>query len=1276
MSGFDDSDSDVFDDSLDDELLDQAVERTEVNRRVKETVIRRPRAVQRTLTGEVLEGEVPVYEEIHREVTFQRTHHELNRPNLGSYIYPSNFDVRDYQYDIIAKALYTNLLCAIPTGMGKTFIASTVMLNYYRWFTKGKIIFMAPTRPLVAQQIQACLGVTDIPSDDTAVLLDKSRKNRPQIWESKRVFFTTPQVVENDLKAGTLNPKEIVCLVIDEAHRARENYAYTGVVKFIDRFNTSFRVLALTATPASDIEGVQEVVNNLHISHIEIRTEESADIAKYMKDKEQVRINVDSNADMEDIIEMLGTAIEPILKQANEANIYDVTDPSRINAFVVMQKSKAVVTNPSLNEGVKWKFFFILQVIGYVGQMLRRLRIYGVRSFYSYFTDKCTEFRTKYKLGKSSNKLSASFFFHPMLKHIEKRCEELLEGNNYISHPKLEHLITELEDFCTHKKDSRVIVFTELRESALEIVQTIDNTLGDKCKAHIFIGQAKGKEKFDEEEYKMKNSKKGRGKKAREERIEKELAIAEQRQNQKKQDAERRATSRTGTSEEAQLQGMNQKMQKELIKKFKKGEFQVIVATSIGEEGLDIGEVDMIICYDTTSSPIKNIQRMGRTGRKNDGKVVLLFASNEESKFNQAMHDYALVQKRIEQNDLELNESDRIIPKDIKPRCEKTLIDIPESNLIIARGEDSDEVIKHATQAMLGKTPKSRKGTTLGKRCSKLKNTEPPTSARKKRFFMPDLPEVGFVKSSTLVRKVGGDNSKEVEEEDGESSDTDDGDFLIGMLKNKNSPISTAKTSANTSVGKVSANSKYSTPQRFTSVEIPLSKSTEPKESKEPGYTPINKPDTKQPSLVIDLNDSQDDPRVENKDIQLSMVLDHEEIVSSHVTLNTRKDVEIDHNEEVILASPEETNGSDSHKDIEDEIIVSSPLKSTTNRVGLNFSKAFEEDFADDDWGSDTSERNEKTSNGGSVIKDSEESDDENIFTDTIEQLKMHKDASTSIGNIQSDDEELLKSLSKNESSVSKLLNFGSYEEELSDFEPYEAAEKVMEQQYIEDPSFHDDGSTLSNSFKPSRRTASDDVHINKKAKKTTSKSLKAPSKGMLDISNLLKNIPAKKTLGARRLKVDISKVNASQIIDLDDPTQPGRDQKTATKFVYRHDSDRIVSNEFEPTEGFMNEEERTLFFSEVFEAEEVNLNVDPSISAKRNICVNVGHGNDSKRFASFISLCSTRCNKRLQRMVDEHLNSVAKLKQDPIVLTLDTQRTNDVGISLKSDDDDEFRDI
>lgn len=86
----------------------------------------------------------------------------------GMWIYPTNYPVREYQYNIVAKSLYENTLVVLPTGLGKTFIAAVVMYNFYRWYPRGKIVFMAPTKPLVAQQIEACYNIMGIPQSDTA----------------------------------------------------------------------------------------------------------------------------------------------------------------------------------------------------------------------------------------------------------------------------------------------------------------------------------------------------------------------------------------------------------------------------------------------------------------------------------------------------------------------------------------------------------------------------------------------------------------------------------------------------------------------------------------------------------------------------------------------------------------------------------------------------------------------------------------------------------------------------------------------------------------------------------------------------------------------------------------------------------------------------------------------------------------------------------------------------------------------------------------------------
>ena len=92
----------------------------------------------------------------------------------NNYIYPTNYPVREYQFNIIKNALIRNTLVVLPTGLGKTFIAAVVMYNYYRWYPQGKVIFMAPTKPLVAQQIQACYNIMGIPQTDTAEMTGKN----------------------------------------------------------------------------------------------------------------------------------------------------------------------------------------------------------------------------------------------------------------------------------------------------------------------------------------------------------------------------------------------------------------------------------------------------------------------------------------------------------------------------------------------------------------------------------------------------------------------------------------------------------------------------------------------------------------------------------------------------------------------------------------------------------------------------------------------------------------------------------------------------------------------------------------------------------------------------------------------------------------------------------------------------------------------------------------------------------------------------------------------
>ena len=88
------------------------------------------------------------------------------------------------------------------------------------------------------------------------MLGNRSVEDRRRLWASKRVFYCTPQILQNDLQNGVVNPKLITCLVVDECHKAQKQYSYVVVVQHLLQIHHHFRVLGLSATPGQDLDSV------------------------------------------------------------------------------------------------------------------------------------------------------------------------------------------------------------------------------------------------------------------------------------------------------------------------------------------------------------------------------------------------------------------------------------------------------------------------------------------------------------------------------------------------------------------------------------------------------------------------------------------------------------------------------------------------------------------------------------------------------------------------------------------------------------------------------------------------------------------------------------------------------------------------------------------------------------------------------------------------------------------------------------------------------------
>lgn len=600
------------------------------------------------------------------------SHHELDKEAMETWVYPTNLGaIRDYQFSIVKNSLFNNTLVALPTGLGKTFIAATVMLNFYRWTKKGKIIFVAPTKPLVAQQIDACYNIAGIPRSETTLLTgDIQPALREDEWDKRRVFFMTPQTLLNDLSHGYADPKSICLIVIDEAHRAVGEYAYAKVAKLIRRFSKSFRVLALTATPGSKIETVQEIIDNLGISHCEIRTEDSIDIRQYVHDRNIEQVVLDPSDEINLIGELFSEALKPLLDKLSAQNIWYGKSPMSISAFGLLQSQKEwfATRGRHANQGLQGMMRAIFSVLTSLAHSIKLLNFHGIKPFYDNLVDFRSEQEEK---GRKGSKYRRQLIEHPSFQDMMSKISGWMKRDGFVGHPKLTALAdTVLNHFMDKGEESttRVIVFSEYRDSADEIVRML-NTHQPLVKASIFVGQA--------------DSKRG--------------------------------------------EGMKQAQQIQTIEKFRTGHFNVLVATSIGEEGLDIGQVDLIVCYDASASPIRMLQRMGRTGRKRAGNIVLLLMrGKEEDQFAKSKDNYEKMQTLICEGsrfNFRFDLSTRIVPRNIRPEVDKRHVDIPVEN----------------TQDPSLPEPKKRRAPAGKKRGPK-------------KFHMPDGVETGFQKVTDFMK--------------------------------------------------------------------------------------------------------------------------------------------------------------------------------------------------------------------------------------------------------------------------------------------------------------------------------------------------------------------------------------------------------------------------------------------------------------------------------------------------------------------------------------------
>jgi len=187
-------------------------------------------------------------------------------------------NLRVYQQTILATAIKHNTLCVLPTGLGKTHIAIALAGLKYKG---GKILMLAPTKPLLEQHKEM---FSEIFSGNLEIFSGTvSPKKRKELWDSADIIFSTPQTIKNDILNRYYSLKDVSLIIFDEAHRAAGDYAYVFIAQDYISKRDDHRILALTASPGSDQEKINEIKNNLFIDSIETRAREHPEVKPYTK---------------------------------------------------------------------------------------------------------------------------------------------------------------------------------------------------------------------------------------------------------------------------------------------------------------------------------------------------------------------------------------------------------------------------------------------------------------------------------------------------------------------------------------------------------------------------------------------------------------------------------------------------------------------------------------------------------------------------------------------------------------------------------------------------------------------------------------------------------------------------------------------------------------------------------------------------------------------------------------------------------------------------------
>jgi Fanconi anemia group M protein len=467
---------------------------------------------------------------------------------------------REYQKKIFETCVEKNCLVVLPTGLGKTLIALMLTVDRMQKFPGEKVLFLAPTKPLAEQHKD--YFIKNLPEIFAQIELFTGEINS----KNRKKIWQTADIIFSTPQCIANDLKKglyslnDVCLLVED--EAHRCLKNYDYNFVAQKYKQQSKNQRILGLTASPGSEISRVKEICRNLSIE-----SVEIRT--RDSEDVKDYL-QDLEFERVFVDFPEEFEEIrrpLKYLFSRYVDELKErkllfdfPSKTNLLNLQKKISLMISRSG--KDVNFNLFLGASACAQSVKLQHALELLETQTIsgLNNYFKKMTE-----QFEKNPSKGAKKLFSSSEFNFCIIKTEELFLRKK--EHPKIEKIIEIANNEVFEDSKAKLLIFTQFRETASSIVDKLNEN--KNMKAEMFVGQAK----------KISSGK---------------------------------------------TSGLSQKEQKKAIEDFSSGKVNVLVATSIGEEGLDIPEVNSVIFYEPVPSEIRKIQRAGRTARLMKGKLFIL----------------------------------------------------------------------------------------------------------------------------------------------------------------------------------------------------------------------------------------------------------------------------------------------------------------------------------------------------------------------------------------------------------------------------------------------------------------------------------------------------------------------------------------------------------------------------------------------------------------------------------------------------------------------------